>query len=61
MLEILLAVKNNNMKKIPSYDPQPVEQLQRTLKTIVKSGTVITAAQRVALVSLFQVLRPNVS
>jgi hypothetical protein len=26
MLEVLLAIKNNNMRKIPNYDPEQFEQ-----------------------------------
>jgi nucleolar MIF4G domain-containing protein 1 len=30
--EILLAVKNNNVNKIPNYDPSHFEHLKKTLK-----------------------------
>lgn len=41
MLEILMAVKNNNMGKIPSYDPEPIEQLKKTLKTVLKGECLV--------------------
>ncbi|KAK7881765.1 hypothetical protein WMY93_030174 [Mugilogobius chulae] len=42
MLETMLALKNNDMRKIPGYDPEPVERLrklQRTLITRSASGS----------------------
>ncbi|XP_013914734.1 PREDICTED: nucleolar MIF4G domain-containing protein 1-like [Thamnophis sirtalis] len=36
MLEIVLALKNNDMRKIPGYDPEPVEKLRKLLRTLVK-------------------------
>ena len=29
MLETLLALKNNDVRKIPGYDPEPVERLRK--------------------------------
>jgi nucleolar MIF4G domain-containing protein 1 len=32
LLDILLAVKNNNVNKIPNYDPSHFEHLKKSLK-----------------------------
>uniref|UniRef100_A0A182NT17 MI domain-containing protein n=1 Tax=Anopheles dirus TaxID=7168 RepID=A0A182NT17_9DIPT len=42
MLETLLAVKNNNMTKIPQYDPTLVEHFRKLLKGMVKSGKYVS-------------------
>lgn len=42
MLDILLAVKNNNMAKIPQYDPSLSEHLKKLLKTLVHKGKYVT-------------------
>ncbi|XP_077007475.1 nucleolar MIF4G domain-containing protein 1 isoform X2 [Tamandua tetradactyla] len=42
MLDTMLALKNNDMRKIPGYDPEPIEKLrklQRTLVCNIGSGT----------------------
>lgn len=35
MLETMLALKNNDMRKIPGYDPQPVERLRKLQRALV--------------------------
>lgn len=35
MLETMLALKNNDMRKIPGYDPEPVEKLRKLQRTVV--------------------------
>lgn len=35
MLETMLALKNNDMRKIPGYDPEPVEKLKKLQRTLV--------------------------
>ncbi|XP_068160210.1 nucleolar MIF4G domain-containing protein 1 isoform X2 [Antennarius striatus] len=35
MLETMLALKNNDMRKIPGYDPEPVERLRKLQKTLI--------------------------
>ncbi|XP_077124713.1 nucleolar MIF4G domain-containing protein 1 [Ranitomeya variabilis] len=35
MLEIMLALKNNDMRKIPGYDPEPVEKLCKLQRSLV--------------------------
>ncbi len=36
MLETMLALKNNDMRKIPGYDPEPLEKLRKLQKTLVR-------------------------
>ncbi|XP_040208638.1 nucleolar MIF4G domain-containing protein 1 [Rana temporaria] len=38
MLETMLALKNNDMRKIPGYDPEPVEKLRKLQRTLVHSS-----------------------
>ncbi|XP_066441831.1 nucleolar MIF4G domain-containing protein 1 [Eleutherodactylus coqui] len=38
MLEIMLALKNNDMRKIPGYDPEPVEKLRRLQRSLVHNS-----------------------
>ncbi|KAM9827609.1 nucleolar MIF4G domain-containing protein 1 [Neosynchiropus ocellatus] len=35
MLETMMALKNNDMRKIPGYDPEPVEKLRKLLRTLI--------------------------
>uniref|UniRef100_A0AAG5DRW4 MI domain-containing protein n=1 Tax=Anopheles atroparvus TaxID=41427 RepID=A0AAG5DRW4_ANOAO len=42
MLETLLAVKNNNMNKIPQYDPTLVEHFRKLLKGMIASGKYVS-------------------
>ncbi|XP_034024146.1 nucleolar MIF4G domain-containing protein 1 [Thalassophryne amazonica] len=35
MLETMLALKNNDMRKIPGYDPEPVERLRKLHRTLI--------------------------
>ena len=43
LLEILLAIKNNNMTKIPNYDPTYSEHLKKILKTFIRKGHSISS------------------
>ncbi|XP_069317484.1 nucleolar MIF4G domain-containing protein 1 [Eulemur rufifrons] len=38
MLETMLALKNNDMRKIPGYDPEPVEKLRKLQRTLVRNA-----------------------
>ncbi|XP_073437697.1 nucleolar MIF4G domain-containing protein 1 [Dendrobates tinctorius] len=38
MLEIMLALKNNDMRKIPGYDPEPVEKLRKLQRSLVHNN-----------------------
>ncbi|XP_014208046.1 nucleolar MIF4G domain-containing protein 1 [Copidosoma floridanum] len=42
MLDVLLAIKNNNMSKIPQYDQSHVEHLRKILKTLIRKGNSIS-------------------
>uniref|UniRef100_A0A8C3RWS8 Nucleolar MIF4G domain-containing protein 1 n=1 Tax=Chelydra serpentina TaxID=8475 RepID=A0A8C3RWS8_CHESE len=53
MLETMLALKNNDMRKIPGYDPEPVEKLRKLQRTLVhNSGAGRETQLRVSLESL---------
>ncbi|XP_036452699.1 LOW QUALITY PROTEIN: nucleolar MIF4G domain-containing protein 1 [Colossoma macropomum] len=58
MLETMLALKNNDMRKIPGYDPEPVERLRKLQRTLVHhraSGTDLKL--RVSLENLLEAER----
>ncbi|XP_030875347.1 nucleolar MIF4G domain-containing protein 1 isoform X2 [Leptonychotes weddellii] len=38
MLETMLALKNNDMRKIPGYDPEPVEKLRKLQRALSASS-----------------------
>ncbi|GAB6030463.1 hypothetical protein CHUAL_007329 [Chamberlinius hualienensis] len=38
MLDILLAIRNNNMHKIPNYDVTDIEHRRKLLKTFIRKG-----------------------
>jgi len=42
MLDILLAIKNNNISKIPQYDPSRIEHLKKILKSFIHKGNSVT-------------------
>ena len=42
MLEVLLAVKNNNVNKIPNYDTTHFEHLRKTLKIYIRDGNFVS-------------------
>ncbi|KFV95862.1 Nucleolar MIF4G domain-containing protein 1, partial [Eurypyga helias] len=53
MLETMLALRNNDMRKIPGYDPEPVEKLRKVQRTLVhSSGSGKETQLRVSLESL---------
>ncbi|KAF5893791.1 nucleolar MIF4G domain-containing protein 1, partial [Clarias magur] len=55
MLETMLALKNNDMRKIPGYDPEPVERLRKLERTLIQnraSGTDVKL--RVSLENLLE-------
>lgn len=49
MLETMLALRNNDMRKIPGYDPEPVERLRKLQRSLVR-----TLLAGVALLFLIQ-------
>uniref|UniRef100_A0AAY4CCS9 MI domain-containing protein n=1 Tax=Denticeps clupeoides TaxID=299321 RepID=A0AAY4CCS9_9TELE len=55
MLETMMALKNNDMRKIPGYDPEPVEKLRKLQRTLINkraSGTDVKL--RVSLTNLLE-------
>ncbi|CAH0756009.1 unnamed protein product [Diatraea saccharalis] len=42
LLEVLMAVKNNNLTKIPNYDPTYGEHLRKQIKSVIRRGNYIT-------------------
>ncbi|XP_062955499.1 nucleolar MIF4G domain-containing protein 1 [Cynocephalus volans] len=45
MLETMLALKNNDMRKIPGYDPEPVEKLRKLQRALVRSTGSVSETQ----------------
>ncbi|XP_061195672.1 nucleolar MIF4G domain-containing protein 1-like [Saccostrea echinata] len=39
MLEVIMAIKNNNMRKIPNYDPEHQEHLKKVARGILRGST----------------------
>lgn len=42
MLDVLTAIKNNNVNRIPNYDPALAEHLRRILRTLCVNGKYVT-------------------
>lgn len=42
MLDVLLAIKNNNVNKIPHYDPTIAEHLKKIMKAVITKGKYMT-------------------
>lgn len=42
MLDILLAIKNNNINKIPQYDPSVMEHMKKLIKTLIRKGNSVS-------------------
>lgn len=42
MLDVLLAIKNNNMNKIPQYDPSQIEHMKKIFKNFIHKGNSVT-------------------
>ncbi|RVE48005.1 hypothetical protein evm_007317 [Chilo suppressalis] len=42
LLEVLMAVKNNNLTKIPNYDPSYGEQLRKQIRSVIRRGNYVT-------------------
>ncbi|XP_041040921.1 nucleolar MIF4G domain-containing protein 1 [Carcharodon carcharias] len=38
MLETMLALKNNDMRKIPGYDPEPMEKLRKLQRSLIHNS-----------------------
>ncbi|XP_043254608.1 nucleolar MIF4G domain-containing protein 1 homolog [Colletes gigas] len=42
MLDVLLAIKNNNISKMPQYDSSHVEHLKKIIKSVIRKGNSVT-------------------
>lgn len=42
MLDVLTAIKNNNVNRIPNYDPTLAEHLKKILKSLCVNGKYVT-------------------
>lgn len=42
MMDVLLAIKNNNVNKIPQYDPTLAEHLRKILRSLLVNGKYVT-------------------
>ena len=42
MLEVLTGIKNNNVNKIPNYDPSHFEHLRKSFKVCIREGKFAT-------------------
>ena len=36
MLDVIMAVRNNNMRKIPNYDPEHLEHLKKLIRNYIR-------------------------
>ena len=41
MLEVMMAIKNNNMRKIPNYDQTPMEHLRKLLRQYTTGKVIV--------------------
>ena len=42
MIEVLNGIKNNNVNKIPNYDPSHFDHLRKSLKSSLREGKFVT-------------------
>ncbi|XP_069109794.1 nucleolar MIF4G domain-containing protein 1-like [Argopecten irradians] len=54
MLDTLLAIKNNNMRKIPNYDPDHFEQLKKQTRVYLRGQGLGVGQLRISLEDLLQ-------
>eukprot|EP00794_Sanderia_malayensis_P003193 gene3193-3665_t len=56
MLDVITALRNNNLRKIPQYDPSVIERARKVLKGVIRNKDVIGDMQlRISLKDLLQV------
>lgn len=53
MLETLMAIKNNNMRKIPNYDPERLEHLKKVARGILR-GTIIVVQSIILVLAIIK-------
>ena len=50
MLEIISNLRNNNLRKIPGYDPSRIEHLRKVLRPVIReSGKVFEMSQSILI------------
>ncbi|XP_055348322.1 nucleolar MIF4G domain-containing protein 1-like [Paramacrobiotus metropolitanus] len=49
MLDILTAIRNNNMRKIPNYDPSELEHLSKVYRALLRKGQAVEAELKISL------------
>ena len=54
MLEVLMAIKNNNVKKIPNYDTEHQKHLQKNMKQFVRPGVALNNPFKIRLEDLLK-------
>ncbi|XP_064614113.1 nucleolar MIF4G domain-containing protein 1-like [Liolophura sinensis] len=54
MLETILAIRNNNMRKIPNYDPTHLEHLRKLIRNYVRGGKLTDNQLRISLSDLMR-------
>lgn len=45
MLEIISNLRNNNLRKIPGYDPSRIEHLRKVLRSVVRESSLAASSQ----------------
>lgn len=55
MLDILMAIKNNNVSKIPSYSPEHIEHLKKLMRTLIRRGNYVAELK----ITLDDILKGN--
>ena len=38
MLDVIMAIRNNNMRKIPNYDPEHLEHLRKLIRNYIRGA-----------------------
>jgi nucleolar MIF4G domain-containing protein 1 len=58
MLEVIMAIRNNNMRKIPNYDPEHLDHLGKLIKTYIRGKLYMNLVHLILLVhTLFECFR----
>ncbi|KAK2141331.1 hypothetical protein LSH36_1120g01062 [Paralvinella palmiformis] len=54
MIDVLLAIKNNNVRKIPNYDRAHLDHLLKVIRNYVKGGSIAEYQLRISLSDLLE-------
>lgn len=52
MLDVIAAIKNNNMRKIPNYDPSELEHLIKVFRGLLRKGHAMESELNISLADL---------